>query len=101
MLIFSYELRRAYSVEVESVVGEIDRSVPLASAEQVQGFFQHLETVLNEIGFLKSPSVRLMRKIRRIFSRAPLQAQEVNILRGILTSVQYHNPHGKDQENDR
>ena len=73
----------------------------VAAAEQVQGFFQHLETVLNEIGFLKSPSVRLMRKIKRIFSRAPLQVQEVNILRGILTSVQYHNPHGKDQENDK
>ena len=101
VLIFGYELRRAYSAEVGSVDGEIDRSVPLASAEQVQGFFQHLETVLNEIGFLKSPSVRLMRKIKRIFSRAPLQAQEVNILRGILTSVQYHNPHGKDQEIDR
>lgn len=101
VLIFGYELRRAYSGEVESADGEIDRSVPLASAEQVQGFFQHLEMVLNEIGFLKSPSVRLMRKIKRIFSRAPLQAQEVNILRGILTSVQYHNPDGKDQENDR
>ena len=69
VLIFGYELRRAYSAEVGRWIGEIDRSLPLASAEQVQGFFQHLETVLNEIGFLKSPSVRLMRKIKRIFSR--------------------------------
>jgi tRNA C32,U32 (ribose-2'-O)-methylase TrmJ len=79
----------------------MDKSLPLASAEQVQEFFQHLEMVLNEIGFLKSPSVRLLRKIKRIFSRTPLQEQEVNILRGILASVQYHQLHGKDQENDR
>ena len=101
VLIFSYELRCAYSAEDGLVDGEIDRSLPLANAEQVQGFFQHLEMVLNEIGFLKSPSVRLMRKIKRIFSRTPLQQQEVNILRGILTSVQYHQPHGRDQESDR
>ena len=66
VLIFSYELRRAYSVEVESADSEIDRNVPLATAEQVQGFFQHLEKVLNEIGFLNSPSVRLMRKIKTV-----------------------------------
>ena len=101
VLICGYELYRAHSAEVGLADSEIEESVPLASANQVQGFFQHLETVLNEIGFLKSPSVRLMRKIKRIFSRVPLQAQEVNILRGILTSVQYHNPEGRDQDNAR
>lgn len=101
VVIFGYELRRAHSAEDGLSDGGMDRSLPLASAEQVQGFFQHLEMVLNEIGFLKSPSVRLLRKIKRIFSRTPLQEQEVNILRGILTSVQYHQLHGKDQENDR
>ena len=101
VLIFSYELRRAYSAECRLLDGGMDRTLPLASAEQVQRFFQHLEIVLNEIGFLKSPSVRLLRKIKRIFSRTPLQEQEVNILRGILTSVQYHQQHGKHQEKDR
>ena len=101
VLIFGYELRRAYSTEGRLSNDGMDRSLPLASAEQVQRFFQHLEVVLNEIGFLKSPSVRLLRKIKRIFSRTPLQEQEVNILRGILTSVQYHQQHGKDQEKDR
>jgi tRNA (cytidine32/uridine32-2'-O)-methyltransferase len=98
VLIFCYELRRAYSAEDEQPNDSIDRSVPLASAEQVQGFFQHLETVLNEIGFLKSPSSRLLRKIKRIFSRTPLQVQEVNILRGILTSVQHRELHEENQK---
>ena len=101
MLLFGYDLRRAYVAPNGLSDGEIDRSLPLATAEQVRGFFQHLEAVLNETGFLKSPSVRLMRKIKRIFSRTPLQEQEVNILRGILTSVQYHQQHRKDQKNDR
>ena len=100
-MIFGYELRCAYSGKDDLSEGGIDRSLSLASAEQVHGFFEHLETVLHEIGFLKSPSARLLRKIKRIFSRTPLQEQEVNILRGILTSVQYRRPHGKDQENDR
>ena len=101
VLILGYELRRAHSAEDELSDGGINRSLPLATAEQVQGFFQHLEAVLNEIGFLKSPSGRLMRKIKRIFSRTPLEEQEINILRGILTSMQYHQLRGKDQENDR
>ena len=101
VLIFCYELRRAYSAVDGLSDGGMNISLPLASAEQVQGFFQHLEIVLNEIGFLKSPSTRLLRKIKRIFSRTPLQEQEVNILRGILTSVQYQQLHRKDHENDR
>ena len=101
VLIFGYELRRAHGGEDGLSDGEIARRLPLASAEQVQGFFQHLEVALYEIGFLKYPSVRLLRKIKRIFSRTPLQEQEVNILRGILTSVQHYQLHGKNKENDR
>lgn len=101
VLIFGYELFRAYSTEDRLLDSDLDRNTPLASAEEVQGFFQHLELVLNEIRFFKSPSTRLLRKIKRIFTRTPLQVQEVNILRGILASVQYHQSRKKDQDNGK
>ena len=90
VLILSYELRRAYIAD--SSEGDrnqnMDTRLPMASAEQIQGFFEHLEIVLRDIDFLQQPSDRLLRKIKRIFSRAPLQEQEVNILRGILTAIE-------------
>ena len=90
VLILSYELRRAYMTgrSEEGSNQNIDSRLPLASAEQIQGFFEHLEVVLRNIGFLQQPSAKLLRKIKRIFSRAPLQEQEVNILRGILSAIE-------------
>ena len=88
VLIMCYELRRAYALGDKNLIQNIDTRLPLASAGQIQQFFEHLEIVLDEIGFLQKPSSRLLRKIKRIFSRTPLQEQEVNILRGILTAVE-------------
>ena len=88
VLILCYEARRAY---IESAVHSnetITNFPPLATGEQVQKFFSHLELVLKKIGFIQSPSSKLFRKIKRIFSRTPLQQQEVNILRGILASIE-------------
>ena len=96
VLIFGYELRRANRSDEALSDARIDTSRPLANAEQVQGFYEHLEMVLNEIGFLRYPYSRLFRRIKRIFSRTPLQEQEINILRGILASVQYYQSHSKD-----
>lgn len=59
-----------------------------ASADEVEGFFTHLEKTLVETEFLDPANPRqLMRRLRRLFNRAQLEKTEVNILRGILTSV--------------
>jgi tRNA (cytidine32/uridine32-2'-O)-methyltransferase len=61
-----------------------------AKAEQVELFYEHLESVLIEIDFLKlSNPKRLQQRLRRLFNRAKLESMEVNILRGILTHVQH------------
>jgi len=65
-----------------------------ARAELVHGFYRHAEKVLNEIRFLKvHPPVKLMRKVLRLFNRARLSEEEVNILRGILTTIEYELDH--------
>lgn len=60
----------------------------LASAEQVEGMFTHLEQALVEIEFLDPDNPKkLMPRLRRLFSRAQLETEEVNILRGIATQL--------------
>ncbi len=85
--LISYELRLA--------AGQGDCGAPEvtpASAEHVEGFFRQLEETLTEIEFLngKHPT-KLMHKLRRLYARARLEPEEINILRGILTlTTQYH-----------
>lgn len=85
--LISYELRLA--------TGQGDYRTPEvnpASAEHVEGFFRQLEVTLTEIEFLngKHPT-KLMHKLRRLYARARLEPEEINILRGILTlTTQYH-----------
>lgn len=65
------------------------RGVPLASATEMERFYAHLEQVMEEAGFHdRTGEGHLMARIRRLFNRAVLDQNEVNILRGILTSVQ-------------
>ncbi|MQA38730.1 RNA methyltransferase [Rugamonas aquatica] len=55
-----------------------------ASAAQIEGMYQHLEQSLVEIGFLDAGNPRkLMPRLKRMFARAQLEQEEVNILRGI------------------
>lgn len=62
---------------------------PLASTGEMAHFYAHLEQILLETGFLNPANPRhLMRKLRRLFNRAQPTRNEVNILRGILSSVQ-------------
>ena len=66
-----------------------ERPVPLASALEMERFYAHLEQVLEEIDFRdRTGSGHLMARLRRLFHRTVLDQNEVNILRGILTSVQ-------------
>ena len=59
------------------------------SAEQMDKFYVHLEQTLNETGFIiqQHPGI-VMTKLRRLFTRARPEDAELNILRGVLTSIQ-------------
>jgi tRNA/rRNA methyltransferase len=82
--VLAYELRQAAIVPDMSP----NAVAQLAAHEDVEGFFVHLEETLLGTGFL-DPAMpkRLMTRLRRLFVRARLQKEEVNILRGILKSV--------------
>lgn len=62
------------------------RSFEMASAAELELFYEHLERTLIEIDFLNpGHPKRLMTRLRRLFSRTELEKEEVSILRGILT----------------
>ena len=89
----SYELRLAAGLD-ESGAPEL---LP-AAAEHVEGFFGQLEHTLVEIGFLDSKHPdKLMRKLRRLYARARLEQEEINILRGILTETLAHHARKKGE----
>jgi TrmH family RNA methyltransferase len=59
----------------------------LAPSVDVEHFYAHLGEVLAEIDF-EDRTGYLMERLRRLFNRAHLDCNEINILRGILSAVQ-------------
>lgn len=59
----------------------------LATHEELEHFYAHLEQSMIAARFL-NPEMpkRLMTRLRRLFARAQLEKEEVNILRGVLTA---------------
>lgn len=81
----SYEIFKA-SVTSEKSVSKPARDLP--SSEQIELFYEHLETVLKDISFLRPHQGETMQRLRQLTTRAEPDATELNILRGILSSTQ-------------
>ncbi len=94
VIILLYELHLALADSTADGTASLaksgfDGSETMATHIQIEGFFDHLHSVLENVEFIsQSPREVLMRKIRRIFLRPGLTDDEVNILRGILTAVE-------------
>lgn len=87
--VLTYELRRALAGVPAAAAAPSTPHLPPASQEDLQRFYRHLEEVLIEITFLDPAHPRkLMRRLMRLFNRAGVDQNELNILRGILTAVQ-------------
>lgn len=67
-----------------------DNEYPLS--EDLEGFYSHLEQTLIKTNFIiaKHPGM-VMAKLRRLYNRARPETAELNILRGILASVEKSN----------
>jgi TrmH family RNA methyltransferase len=82
--VIAYELRWAQGLDFKPD----DDEAPPASAEDLEYFYEHLERVLLGSGFLNPDNPRtLMRRLRRLFNRARLDENELNIMRGILSAL--------------
>ncbi len=95
--IFCYELRM-------QIVGEkipiFDSGVPMATVNEMENFYIHLESHLIKNEFLNPNEPRhLMRRIRRLFVKASPDKNEINILRGIISSFEFNQ--SKELKNDK
>ena len=71
---------------------------PNASSQDIELFYSHFEQVIVNSGFLNPDNPRnLMRRVRRLFNRVHLDENELNIMRGILSSV---DPAKRDEPRD-
>jgi TrmH family RNA methyltransferase len=86
--VISYEIYRA-ALSASGAGRESMPDTPLATSRDLQLFYEHLERVMVAIEFLDPENPRkLMRRLMRLFNRAALDANEINILRGILTEFE-------------
>lgn len=70
---------------------------PLATAGQMRKLYEHLEARMTEVEFLNPRKPRLlMRRVKRLFNRAQLDQNEINILLGFLAAVQEFMKKGRD-----
>jgi tRNA/rRNA methyltransferase len=62
---------------------------PPAAYQDMELLYAHLEQTMVDIGFLdpQAPK-RLMQRMRRLFGRARVEREELNILRGVLAAAQ-------------
>jgi TrmH family RNA methyltransferase len=81
--LLSYEIFMAR----EQPQSRVQLELPLAPSGDVEHFYAHLHQVLNEIDF-DDRTGHLMQRLRRLFNRAQLDRNELNIMRGILSAVQ-------------
>jgi tRNA/rRNA methyltransferase len=82
----------AYEVRLAALGATVRQSSgkPRAQAthEEIEHFYDHLERSLLEAGFLNPGySKKLMPRLRRLFGRAQLERDEVNILRGVIKTL--------------
>lgn len=89
----SYEIRMAYLAAQEHAPTTTD-DYPLH--KELESFYDHFEQVLTKSGFIvrQHPGL-VMTKLRRLFTRTRLEQNELNILRGVLASIEKHLPKPK------
>jgi tRNA/rRNA methyltransferase len=82
--VLCYELRLAAAEPPPAAAADEE----FATFEDVERFHAYVEQVVIESGFLdpRHPG-RLMARLRRLFARARLEREEINILRGLLNSL--------------
>ena len=85
--LLAYECRVA-EIDEQKIALEIGFQGKIASSNEIDGMYEHLEKALVKIDFLDPASPKkLMPRLKRLFSRTQLETEEVNILRGIAKKI--------------
>ena len=83
-------LKDSVIVQKEELVDFSPGSIDNAPIDVLEGYYQHLEAVLLDIGYLYPHTAPVkMEKFRRLYNRANLKQEEVAMLRGILRQIRW------------
>ncbi len=84
----SYEIRVAHLNQLQAQYSPQEEE-EYPRHKELEMFYQHLEKVMIETQFISQQQPgQVINKLRRLFNRARPEAQELNILRGVLTAVE-------------
>ncbi|MFG6668541.1 RNA methyltransferase [Halomonas sp. HNIBRBA4712] len=86
--VVAYECRLAW-LDSQSAPAEPEGDDELATHEELERYFEHLERTLIAIDFHDPDKPRqLMARLRRLYLRARVEKMEMSILRGVLTATE-------------
>ncbi|MEB8678589.1 tRNA (cytosine(32)/uridine(32)-2'-O)-methyltransferase TrmJ [Cronobacter malonaticus] len=88
--VIAYEVRMAWlATQDAQTPAHNEEETPYPLVDDLERFYGHLEQVLLSTGFIRSNHPgQVMNKLRRLFTRARPESQELNILRGMLASIE-------------
>lgn len=84
-----YEIRMAFlsnKLPVSVIDNFNNMSENKATSQELTYFFEHTERLYQSLGFIQNQGV--MQKLKRLYQRADVEKNELNILRGMLTAVE-------------
>jgi tRNA (cytidine32/uridine32-2'-O)-methyltransferase len=87
--VLCYEIYRRQSVPTSAAPRITDEQDLPASSGEIEGYFEHLQKILELTGFLNPGQPGLiMQRLRRLYLRSDMTRNEINILRGMLTAIE-------------
>ncbi len=91
VMVICYELYKTATGVDKEGAGPAEREwdQELATGEDLERFYRHLESVLIAVDFHDPENPRqLMQRIRRLFGRIRIDVMEMSILRGMLSNIE-------------
>ncbi len=86
--VLCYEIRMSLLNRQTVLTSQCDSAIQFPKDEDIERFYQHLEQTLLQTGFINANHPgQIMGHLRRLYTRARIEQSELNILRGILTSI--------------
>ncbi|QKJ88237.1 tRNA (cytidine/uridine-2'-O-)-methyltransferase TrmJ [Paramixta manurensis] len=86
--VIAYEVRMAF-LQAEQHQAPDYAASPYPLVDDLERFYQHMEQMMLQSGFIRESNPgQVMSKLRRLFTRARPERDELNILRGMLSSFE-------------
>ncbi|MDR7344847.1 tRNA (cytidine32/uridine32-2'-O)-methyltransferase [Pantoea alhagi] len=86
--ILAYEVRMAF-LQSDRVAAPQYEESPYPLVDDLERFYQHMEQMMVNSGFIRQANPgQVMSKLRRLYTRARPERDELNILRGMLSSFE-------------